>query len=122
MLWDSDWSSVSLHSIDPERTAAVLAAWDDHLVHPALPRTLGPSMREAGFVDVVPTGHAFWATDLLPGTMAQAMVGFIRDFAAIHPTVGPEPATSWFQEMEDLHAAGRFFFAYLQFAFTGVSP
>ena len=39
LVWDVDWSTVSLHSTDPARTARVLEAWDGHLAHPALPRT-----------------------------------------------------------------------------------
>ena len=40
VVWDIDWATVSWHSADPERMARVLRAWDDHLTHPSLPRTL----------------------------------------------------------------------------------
>ena len=30
LVWDVDWSTVSLHSTDPARTARVLEAWDGH--------------------------------------------------------------------------------------------
>ena len=39
-----------------------LAAWDEHLSDPSLPRTLSAQLRAAGFEDVELTGHAF-ATD-----------------------------------------------------------
>ena len=34
VVWDVDWSTVSWHSQQPERMERVLAAWDEHLVHP----------------------------------------------------------------------------------------
>ena len=39
LVWDVDWSTLSLHSTDPALTARVLEAWDGHLTHPTLPRT-----------------------------------------------------------------------------------
>ena len=45
---------------------------DQHLVHPSLPRTAGaPSLRDAGFDDVVCTGHAFVSIDASEGTYRQ---------------------------------------------------
>ena len=52
VVWDIDWATVSWHSADPERMARVLRAWDDHLTHPSLPRTLGARLRAAGFSQV----------------------------------------------------------------------
>src|SRR5581483_3541232 len=52
VVWDVDWSALSWHSEDPARMARVLAAWNRHLAHPALPRTLAGRLRKAGFADV----------------------------------------------------------------------
>ncbi len=49
VVWDVDWATVSLHALDPALTERVLRAWDEHLTHPSLPRTLGPRLRSAGF-------------------------------------------------------------------------
>src|SRR5438093_2751198 len=45
VVWDIDWSTLSWHSKDPARMDRVLRAWDAHLAHPALPRTLAPRLR-----------------------------------------------------------------------------
>ena len=42
VVWDVDWATVSLHAVDPALTEGVLRAWDEHLTHPSLPRTLAP--------------------------------------------------------------------------------
>jgi arsenite methyltransferase len=48
VVWDVDWATVSWHSGDPDRMARVMRAWDEHLVHRSLPRTLAPAMTSAG--------------------------------------------------------------------------
>src|SRR5215213_1999137 len=40
VVWDVDWATVSMRTEDEERMRRVLAAWDAHLTHPSLPRTL----------------------------------------------------------------------------------
>ena len=58
--------TVSWHSEDPERMERVLRAWDAHLTHPSLPRTLGARLRAAGFTRVGAEGHLFATTALGP--------------------------------------------------------
>src|SRR5687767_6636936 len=52
VVWDVDWSTLSWHSRDPDRMARALRAWDRHLTHAALPRTLAAQLRATGFTDV----------------------------------------------------------------------
>ncbi|MGH3565584.1 MAG: methyltransferase domain-containing protein [Pseudonocardia sp.] len=49
LVLDTDWDSVIWHVADRERHARVLAAGEEHLVHPRLPRTLAGLARRAGF-------------------------------------------------------------------------
>jgi hypothetical protein len=44
-----DWTTVSWRAIDPQLTQRMLTAWDKHLTHPSLPRTLAAQLRDAGF-------------------------------------------------------------------------
>lgn len=80
VVWDIDWATVSLHSGDPARTERVLRAWDEHLVHPSLPRTLGPRLRSAGFEEVRMEAHAFATSELDPETYGAALVPFAGAF------------------------------------------
>src|SRR5437764_4371538 len=49
LVLDTDWGSMVWHSGDAERTRRVLAAWDEHLVDPHLPRRLTGLLSAAGF-------------------------------------------------------------------------
>ena len=49
LVLDSDWHSIAIHTENEERMARVLSAWDEHFVHPRLPRTLAADLRDAGF-------------------------------------------------------------------------
>ena len=65
-MWDVDWATVSWHSGDPARMRRVLNAWDRHLAHPSLPRTMPTLLRAAGFDEVRLEGHVFATSDLSP--------------------------------------------------------
>lgn len=49
LILDTDWDSVVWHSSDGARMRRVLHAWQGRLANPHLPRTLSPTLRQAGF-------------------------------------------------------------------------
>jgi ubiquinone/menaquinone biosynthesis C-methylase UbiE len=123
VVWDIDWSTVTWHSEEPERMARVLAAWDDHLTHASLPRTMGARMRAAGFADVAVEGHGFATASLDPEAFGTGVaLGLIEDYVAGRPAIGPEVATAWAAEQRELGERGELFFCVTQFCFTGVRP
>ena len=48
LVLDTDWDSIVWHSSDRERMERVLAAWNEHLADPYLPRRLPGLLRAAG--------------------------------------------------------------------------
>src|SRR5262249_27365336 len=80
LVWDVDWSTVSWHSADPERMQRMLRAWDRHLAHPALPRTLAAALRAVGFTEIRAEGHAFATTELDPETYGGMMLRTIEQY------------------------------------------
>jgi arsenite methyltransferase len=116
LIWAVDWATVSWHSRDPERMRRVLAAWDEHLADPSLPRTLAPAMRAAGFEDVELQGHAFATDDVTEQRYAGALVPLMAGF------VGTDEARDWADEQRELQRAGESYFACVQFCFTGTRP
>jgi SAM-dependent methyltransferase len=121
VVWDVDWGTLSWHSEDPERMARVLRAWDEHLTHPSLPRTLAARLRAAGFEQVGAEGHVFATTTLDPEAFGTGVVlTMVEQFAAGRPSVGPAEAAAWAAEQRDLGARGELYFACTQFCFTGV--
>ena len=49
LVLDTDWDSVVWHAADRDRHRRIMAAWEEHLVHPHLPGTLPGRLRRAGF-------------------------------------------------------------------------
>lgn len=118
LIWDVDWATVWWHTADPDRMRRVLAAWDEHLVHPSLPRRLGAHLRAAGFADVVVAGHSFATVDYDPETFAVTMLNMAADFVPGRNGVTGDEAEAWLAEQRDLAERGEFFFEGTQFCFT----
>ena len=66
VVWDVDWASVSWQASDRKLMQRALTAWDKHLAHPSLPRTLAPQLRDAGFEHTRMDAHPFATIDLIP--------------------------------------------------------
>jgi SAM-dependent methyltransferase len=122
VLWDIDWATASLHSDDPVRMERVLRAWDEHLVHRSLPRTLGPRMRSAGFVDVQMKAHPFATIDFDAEAYGAALIPFVAAFVVGRNGITDQEAAAWVAEQQELGARGEFFFASTQFCFTATKP
>jgi arsenite methyltransferase len=119
VIWDVDWATVSWHSADPDRMARVLKAWDDHLADPSLPRTLAASLRAAGFEDVRMEGHGFATTELSEETYGGAALPVIERYVRQQ---GSADVDAWAHEQRALAERGEFYFACMQFCFSGTKP
>lgn len=117
VIWDVDWATVSWHTADHARMQRMLDAWDNHLVHPSLPRTLTRQLHDAGFADVTTDGHAFVTTALDPETYGGSMMGTIYQYAVEQGGVDAADAAAWKAEQKQLAARGEFYFACTQVCF-----
>jgi SAM-dependent methyltransferase len=122
VVWDVDWATVSWHSTDPERMRRVLLAWDEHLAHPSLPRTLAPAMRSAGFEHIEMEAHSFATASFDPDAYGVAAVPLIRSFVPGRNGVSKDQANAWATEQLELGQHGEFYFACQQFCFTATRP
>jgi arsenite methyltransferase len=121
VVWDIDWATASLHADDPERNERVLRAWDEHLVHPCLPRTLAAALGAAGFADVRMTAQPFATNDHDPGRFfGPALIPFIGAFVRGRQGVTDEDADAWVAEQESLGERGEFYWSVTQFCFSAV--
>jgi SAM-dependent methyltransferase len=122
VVFDVDWATLSLQSDDPALSDRVLSAWDEHLAHPSLPRTLGPQLRAAGLEDVRLEGHPFVATEFDRDRYGPATIPFIGNFVAGRQGLTAEDAEAWVAGQRELGERGGFYFAITQFCFTARKP
>jgi SAM-dependent methyltransferase len=122
VVWDVDWATVSLHSNDPALTGRVLRAWDGHLVHPSLPRTLGPRLRSAGFENVRMEAHPFATCEFDPESYGCVLVPFVGAYVVGRNGITEEEADAWVAEQRNFGERGEFYFASTQFCFRATKP
>jgi ubiquinone/menaquinone biosynthesis C-methylase UbiE len=118
LVWDVDWATVSWHATDGELTQRVLAAWDKHLTHPSLPRTLAAHLHDAGFEHIQMDAHPFATTQLIPDAYGGSLVSVLEQYVAEHGGMSQQEAEGWANEQRELGERGEFFFTVTQFCFT----
>jgi SAM-dependent methyltransferase len=122
VVWDIDWATVSWHSADEARMERALRAWDGHLVHTTLPRTLASRLRSVGFEDVSMEAHTFADAEFDSETYGAALFPFIANYLAGGGRLGEEETEAWAAEQRELGERGEFFFSCTQFCFVGTRP
>lgn len=118
LVFDIDWATLSIHSRLEGRTDRVLRAWDEHLAHVSLPRTLASRLRAAGFEEVRATAHPFATIAFDDDSYGPALTPFIGAFVPGHGHVTEAEAEAWVAEQRELGERGEFYFAITQFCFT----
>jgi arsenite methyltransferase len=107
LILDTDWDSIVWRSSDDERMRRVLAAWDEHLADPYLPRKLGTLLRDAGFrvsrVQAIPLVNTAYDAD----SYSHYLIGFISAFVPGHQGVTEEDVRAW---ADDLMGHGEDYF------------
>ncbi len=122
VIWDVDWQTLSWYSADPERMERAKKAFDNHLVHPALPQRLTALLQSAGFEDVTMAGHVF-ATNAFDAQSYLCMgLPLFAEFIGSQEEFGPDAAKAWKEEQRELGARGEFYGSVTQFCFAARRP
>ena len=104
LVLDTDWESIVWRSSDTDRMRKVLAAWDEHLADPHLPRRLAGLLAEACFTvthrSVIPLFNAGYD----PGTYSAGLIGFITAFVPGRASVTAASANAWAEDLVGLGA------------------
>jgi arsenite methyltransferase len=118
LVFDIDWETLSVHSEDRVLTRRVLDAWDEHLAHRSLPRTLASRLRSVGFEDVRMEAHPFVTIEFDRDSYGAAVVPFVGAFVAGRQGITEEQAEAWVADQRRLGERGEFYFAVIQSCFT----
>lgn len=122
LIWDTDWHALVWQSEDADRMKRILDAWEEHLVHPALPRMLGVQLQEAGFDATTVEGHLTVNLQPGPSNYSAGMISLIQPFVTGRQGISAEDVESWVQELHTLAAEGRYYLASPQFCFVAQRP
>jgi arsenite methyltransferase len=122
VIWDVDWSTVSINTSDPDRMQRMLAGWDEHLTYPTLPRRLTADLHRAGFENVVMDGHVFATNRLDPETYGGYLIPFVAGFVRGRESVPTAEIDAWEAEQRELEERGEFYFTVTQFCFAARKP
>ena len=117
LVMDTDWWSVLWHSSDASRMRRILDAWDAHLVHPVLPRTLGQRLVRAGLAVSDRKVFPYLAWDLRLGSYASGIAEMIRSFVPGRSGVTRAETDAWYADLQSLADANSYFFCLSRYLF-----
>jgi arsenite methyltransferase len=121
LIHDTDWGALLWRSSDAERMTRVMEVWDQHLTDPGLPQTLGSKLRDAGFSDIKVEPFVQLETDFDPRSVSGVLMRFIVGYVESQGIPASE-AESWRADLENLGAAGEYFFSSNEYIFVGRKP
>ena len=102
LVLDTDWDSIVWHSGDRERMQRVLAAWNEHLADPYLPRRLPGLLRAAGLeptkTAIIPILNVGADRDIYSAGMS----GVVAAYVAGRGGVSEADAIAWHQDLAGL--------------------
>jgi arsenite methyltransferase len=116
LVLDTDWDSVVWHSTDPERMRRVLAAWDEHLVDPYLPRRLGRLLTDAGFTVTRRAAVPILNAGYDPNTYSANLIAFVSRFVAGRQGLTEADASAWADDLVGL--GDDYFFSFNRYLFV----
>jgi ubiquinone/menaquinone biosynthesis C-methylase UbiE len=120
VIVDTDWDSLVWHTSDDACTTEILAAWDQHLADPALPRILRSELRRAGFAvsgtDVLNVLNVDWEG------YSQGLAGLIAAFVVGRRGITQGDADAWREDLRRHGEAGSYFFSLDQYLFLATKP
>ncbi len=121
LVLDTDWDAVVWHVRDRARHARIMAAWEEHLVHPRLPRVLAGVMRRAGFEvtgqQVIPLLNTELHEDLFSANIMTLVAAFVVGRRGV---TAPD-AEGWLADLHARAAQGDYFFSMNRYCVLAVA-
>ena len=120
LILDTDWDSLVWHAPDEELMSRVLAAWEEHLVDPHLPRTLGRSLARAGFEAGPPTVLPLLNAGNAHDSFSGILLGLVATFVVDRHGLDRETVDAWAASMRELDTD--WFFSLNRYVFLATRP
>ncbi len=119
---DSDWRSIVWETSDPTRMTRVLNAFEEHLVHPCLNRSLPGLLKQAGFA--LQQAQVLSAFDLAftEEQFSYGLAQLIGDFVVGRQGLSRDDAELWQEDLRKADQEGRYFFSLNQYLYLAIKP
>lgn len=118
----SDWNSLVWNARDQQRMQRILTAFAEHCAHQNLPRYLRPQLRTAGLhlthQQIIPQFNPTYDENRYSFHLANG----IRAFVPGRQGVTQEDAAAWVTDLQQVGAAGNYFFSLNQYLFVVTKP
>ena len=111
LILDTDWDSLVWHTSDRELHRRITAAWDEHLVHPHLPKVLARLMRTAGFTVTAQRVHVLFNTELTENSFSAFDMRAVAKYVPGHHGLTEADAADWMADLQARSDADEFFYS-----------
>jgi arsenite methyltransferase len=119
LVLDTDWGSIVWRTADRERLRRVLAAWEDHLADPYLPRRLPQLLRDAGLALTHASVLAILNHPYDADTYSAGMIPMVASYVAGRRDVTEAEAAAWADELTGLNED--YFFSLNRYVFVATA-
>jgi arsenite methyltransferase len=119
LVLDTDWASIVWRTADRERMRRVLAAWEDHLADPYLPRRLPQLLRDAGLTLTHASVLAMLNHPYDTDTYSAGMIPMIASYVAGRRDVTQAEAAAWQDELTGI--GEDYFFSLNRYVFVATA-
>jgi len=121
VILDTDWDSLVWNTENRVLHQRICDAWEEHLVHPRLPRVIAQQLRRAGFTLVSQRVHVLMNTELGENSFSAAAMRSIADFVPGHRGVTKADAEEWVMDLLRRECAGEYFYSLNRYACVGTA-
>jgi arsenite methyltransferase len=121
LVLDTDWDSVVWHVADRQRHRRVMAAWEEHLVHPHLPCTLPGHLRRARFRVTGRHLIPLFNSSFEPNTFSALNMEMIARFVSGRQGLTDEDVDAWMADLRERGAEDDYLYSVNRYCFLAVA-
>jgi arsenite methyltransferase len=121
LVLDSDADSLVWHTADRELHRRVLAAWEEHLAHPRLPRVLAGLLRRAGFHVTEELVHVIFNARTAPDAFSTSYMETIARFVVGRQGLTEADAEAWLADLRARNDEGDYLYSINRYIFLATA-
>jgi arsenite methyltransferase len=122
LILDTDWDSLVWHTADRALHQRVIAVWEEHLVHPRLPRTLAGLLRRAGFTVIGQRVLVLFNSQLKENSFSASLMKTIAGFVPGRQGLTEADAAAWLADLHARSGEGDYLYSVNRYVFTATAP